>query len=211
MPRRYLKYLFLAISLMVVGGLAWHLTPQRGNVKPLLTQSVPPEKRPPAAETPGIPATLATDPPTRHHEATATGVRLVQDDGQRKKWSLTASSAEKPDVGHTLANGPRLTLFSNKGTSVTITSRQGTLDHQTREVAFVDEVYATDGQDLHLTTTLLRFDPQRRLLSTERFFHLTGKGVELSGIGLEVDQKTQQVKVLQKVKAVFSAGFRDLV
>ncbi|MBF0425801.1 MAG: LPS export ABC transporter periplasmic protein LptC [Magnetococcales bacterium] len=235
MSRRHVKYVFLGIALTVVAGLVWSLA-RPGLLPPPVdagdaahattaTMAMTSTNAPTAAAPHG--AAIATTPvtptaatpalagdqiaTTGHTAATVTGMHLVQDDGQRKKWSLTAKSAEKPDLGRVQALAPRLTLYSDKGTALFITADKGTLDNQSRAFAFIDDVHATDGQDLHLTTQALTYDPQRRLLGSDRPFRLVGRGFELTGIGFEVNQETQHVRVWQRVRVVFSDGFGDLV
>ncbi|MBF0135123.1 MAG: LPS export ABC transporter periplasmic protein LptC [Magnetococcus sp. DMHC-1] len=229
MPRRHMKYLFLGISLTIMGGLTWHLSFQGGSVHAPLSQTAafPPE--PPGTTSPvrqGVRAgsgagttphtsahanAHASATPDAHNEATATGIHLVQDDGQRQKWSLTAASAQKPDSGRILAMQPHLTVFTESGTEITITAHKGTFDNQSREMTFIGSVHITDGADLHLTTSQLRYDPQQHLFVTDRSFRATGRGIEVTGTGLEVYQDTQQIKVLQRVRAVFPDGFHDAV
>ncbi|MBF0177942.1 MAG: LPS export ABC transporter periplasmic protein LptC [Magnetococcales bacterium] len=280
MSQRYVKFLFLGVSLAVVGGVAWQLTSRQLSMDTPLARVLGQEAGGPAmgsrtagssetgsqgvgshaavsvagssgtgsqgvgsqaaasfeaaprtealsaagsaaahvrtAASPpdgssGVVASGVLVTPGVHHEAVATGLRLVQDDGQRQRWTLTAESAQKPDRGRTRAVEPRLTLFLERGSVLEVSAHEGTLDQQSREMAFMGDVHATDGGDLHLTTSLLRVDPARHLLETDQPFRLVGKGFELTGVGLEFNQDLQQVKVLQRVKAVILDGFRDLV
>ncbi|MBF0625341.1 MAG: LPS export ABC transporter periplasmic protein LptC [Magnetococcales bacterium] len=189
MMGRTIKHLLLAIALGVAGTLAW-LLGGAALERPLATV--------PLSETGVTPE--------------ATGIRLVQFDGQQQKWSLTAEGAQRLEQeGRTMAFKPRLAIHRKDSGPIHLTANRGMIEDATRRMVFFGDVLVEDVLKRRLITQRLHFDPAKQVLSTDGAFRLTMDRITLSGIGLEIHPRTRHLKVRQKVRAVFLEGLQDLV
>ncbi|MBF0109344.1 MAG: LPS export ABC transporter periplasmic protein LptC [Magnetococcales bacterium] len=175
----HLKYLFLALALLILAGLAWYLLQQSGG-GPLLMLKTGPE------------GAMVTDP------------SMVQFEGRETRWTLNAKSAVRARDDNIVIEQPHLEVYFKDGGKMMVTSRQGAVNNETHAVIFHGEVTATNGPFNVLTTNWLRFDPNRQILYTDQAFRLEGENHQLEGVGFTLDQETQILRVHDKVKVMFN-------
>lgn len=181
--QRYLKYGFLLVPVVVALAMGWHVNRTGQKIAP------PTEVTPPA------------------EEAMVTGIRMVQNDGERTEWSLAATKAEKGEPEWTLVRDPVLILYQEDGGEVRVTSREGAVHDHDRRMRFSRNILISDSEGRSLATEELRFDPEQRELTSEAWFLMSGEGMRLEGTGLRLDQKSKRLEVRRKVKVMFFNGF----
>ncbi|MBF0133476.1 MAG: LPS export ABC transporter periplasmic protein LptC [Magnetococcales bacterium] len=177
----YLKYLFLALALVIMLGLIWYLWRPLGLGKGQLLL-------------------LARGP----EGAMVTDLSMVQFEGRDTRWMLSAKSAVRAKDDNVVIERPHLEFFHGEGEKMDVTSRQGVVNDETRAVIFHGDVEATDGPFNRLTTNWLRFDPNVRILYTDQAFQLDGEHVQMQGVGFTLNQETRMIRVTSKVKVLFS-------
>lgn len=179
----HFKYLFLALALLVMLGSAWYLWRPFG-----LGSGV------------GQVFFLEAGP----EGAMVTDLSMVQFEGRETRWTLNAKSAVRARDDNVIIKQPRLEVNHNDGRKLEVTSRQGAVNNDTREVVFHGNVEVLDGPFNRLTTDWLRFDPNRRMLYTDQAFRLEGENVFLEGVGFTLNQETRVIRVTSKVKVMFN-------
>lgn len=181
--QRYVKYGFLLIPLAVATAMGWYVN-RTG-------KEVPPPIEPPGAA---------------DENTMLTGIRMVQNDGERMEWTLAATRAEKGEPDWTLVRDPVLILYQENGGEVRVTSREGAIHDKDRRMRFNRNILVMDAEGRSLATEEMRFDPARKELTSDAWFLMSGEGMRLEGTGLRLDQKSRRLEVKSKVKVMFFNG-----
>lgn len=185
--RRQAKYLFLFLPVVIFCAVAWYLvagarfsweissggTSATGNLS------------------------LGPDGPN------VTDIRLVQLDGERQAWVMTAPRAQRSGGDRTSIWEPILTAFPEGGGEMRITARRGVVNETSRAMVFQEGVVILDREGNRFTTERLEFDPDRSILSTDLPFQLEGPRLRLQGVGLRLYQNSGIMQVLQSARAEF--------
>lgn len=190
--RRRMKWLFLLAPLTILLAIAWYLSQGAR-----LTLDLPGDKGNLSAS-----ATLrmSSDGPN------VTDIRLVQLDGARQSWIMSAPRAQRTGEDRTLIWEPLLTAFPTSGGEIRITARRGEINELTRAMVFQEEVVLVDRDGNRFSTQLLTFDPDQRVLSTDHPFLLEGPRLRLQGVGFTLYQDSKRMLVQREVRAFFPDG-----
>ncbi len=128
-----------------------------------------------------------------HHVATRDGV---------KEWMLDAESAQYEKAGSkTVFKDICATFFLEGGRAVTLSSRDGVLLTDTKDMEIWGDVVARSGS-YELNTNKIRYDHKAQVLSTKTPIVIKGKGLEITGDRMTFDLQTEHVVVQGKVEAV---------
>ncbi|MBF0188011.1 MAG: LPS export ABC transporter periplasmic protein LptC [Magnetococcales bacterium] len=134
---------------------------------------------------------------------------MVHHDGVRTRWSLKAPSAERKDHDVTLVHKPKLILYREDMSQLSVHAHKGIVNNLTKQMVFSEGV-VIEADMGRLKTERIWFDPETRLLFTDSSFELTSERVELEGNGLNISQEARSLKVLDRVKVVFPGGLSDI-
>ena len=196
--------MFFFVILLMVAAVSWHLQNPFGGFQHVEKEACSPsfETRKPTANTSR--KEKACDPLQHASQANLegtliTGIHLLQLDGTRTQWSMDAPSAQDEGEERIVIHKPSLTIYKKDGQIVSVTSTKGSIDHRSRTIVFTGKVVATNGGQ-HLSTDILRFDPNERILYTERAFLLVSDHIRLEGVGLTLYQETKKLLVPHQVK-----------
>ncbi|MEO5331866.1 MAG: LPS export ABC transporter periplasmic protein LptC [Magnetococcus sp. YQC-5] len=184
--RASVKHFFLLLSLLIVACVFWYLK------RPYGLQL---DTAKPAELLAGAQGALITD------------IHLTQMDEQRMRWTLDAPSAQRGEDKQVVIHHPRFS-FSREGQStIVVTSDQGDVDTATGRMIFTGRVEAGDEQSGRLLTEELRFDPEKRILYTEKTFRMEREQMRLEGQGLTLNREAQTLTVDSHVKMTFPGTF----
>ena len=132
-------------------------------------------------------------------ETLVTHVRLFQFDGVDTQWTLEAPQARNEEEKGITVQQPSLTIHQKNGPKVSVTSVLGTINHHSRAMVFSGKVVAVNGTQ-RLSTDILRFDPDERILYTDREFLMVDGPMRLEGVGLTLYQEMKKLVIPRRVR-----------
>ncbi len=189
--RRHVKYLFLMIPLFVIAALFLNLQSPADLDQELKLED---EDLVEMRKQIGADGSLVTD------------VHLVQFDGKKSKWTMTAPRAERLKNGRIVVQRPQLNIYRDSvGPRWVVTANNGEIDNASRSMVFNEKVRVF-GTTRKLSTERLNYDPARRLLTTDQPFKMEDGSWKLQGVGLKLDQDLRQLTVLQQVQVIMPEG-----
>lgn len=120
----------------------------------------------------------------------------------KKRWTLSSDRAEYLRSSHLVRLTPVQLVFYDAGSfgDLTLTADYGELQEDTRQVDVRGNVVVTTGGGEQLTTESLRYDEQRRALTTAAPIHYLAAQMELTGVGLLIDLEKEVLVVKENVK-----------
>ncbi|MBW6509885.1 MAG: LPS export ABC transporter periplasmic protein LptC [Desulfuromonadales bacterium] len=124
----------------------------------------------------------------------------TQDD--RKRWTLVADRAEYLRSSNLVRLNPVQLTFYQAGAfgDLTLTATHGELQEDTRQLDIWGDVVIVGEGGERLQTESLRYDDQRRQLSTAAPIHYRAPRMELTGVGLLVDIEKNTMRVKKDVR-----------
>ena len=118
------------------------------------------------------------------------------------RWTLRADQAEVYDQkGITLMRKVVIQLFSKDG-DWTVTSDEGTLDNNKRDVTLTGNVVIRSNDGLEMKTAALAWDNEHRTLSTDDPVQISREGTTITGRGLAVRMQEESAAIRQNVRVV---------
>ena len=120
------------------------------------------------------------------------------------RWTLNADQAEVYDQkGVTLMRKVTVQVFSKDG-DWTVTSDEGTLDNNRRDVALNGNVIIRSNDGLEMRTATLGWDNEKRALSTKDPVTISRQGTTITGKGLTVQMQEETAEVQENVRVVIT-------
>jgi LPS export ABC transporter protein LptC len=120
------------------------------------------------------------------------------------RWTLNADQAEVYDQkGITLMRKVTIQVFSKDG-DWTVTSDEGTLDNNKRDVSLKGNVIIRSSDGLEMRTATLGWDNEKRALSTNDPVTISREGTTITGTGLAVQMQDETAAIQKKVRVVIS-------
>jgi lipopolysaccharide export system protein LptC len=120
------------------------------------------------------------------------------------RWTLNADQAEVYDQkGLTLMRKVTIQIFSKDG-DWTVTSDEGTLDNNRRDVGLQGNVIIRSSDGLEMRTATLGWDNEKRALSTKDPVTISQEGTTITGKGLAVQLQEETAAVQEKVRVVIT-------
>jgi LPS export ABC transporter protein LptC len=120
------------------------------------------------------------------------------------RWTLNADQAEVYDQkGVTLMRKVMVQVFSKDG-DWTVTSDEGTLDNNRRDVALSGNVIIRSSDGLEMQTATLGWDNEKRALSTKDPVRISRQGTTITGKGLTVQMQEETAAIQEKVRVVIT-------
>ena len=173
--------LVILVSLCGVGILAWYTVAPKGG------------KTPPAGG-PASPADLKLD--RLRYTETRDGV---------KEWELEAASAQyfKED-GTVVLEKVRAAFFGKSEQTYTLEGEKGRFNTQTKAIEAFDGVKLETSDGYRLETQTLRYQADKRELSTGDPVEMQGPQGKITGTGLIVHLDQQRMKILREVTVVLT-------
>ena len=120
------------------------------------------------------------------------------------RWTLNADQAEVYDQkGITLMRKVTVQVFSKDG-DWTVTSDEGTLDNDRRDVSLKGNVIIRSSDGLEMRTATLGWDNEKRALSTTDPVTISREGTTITGKGLTVQMQEETAAIQQNVRVVIT-------
>ena len=120
------------------------------------------------------------------------------------RWTLNADQAEVYDQkGVTLMRKVTVQVFSKDG-DWTVTSDEGTLDNNRRDVALKGNVIIRSSDGLEMRCSTLAWDNEKRALSTQDPVTINRQGTTITGKGLTVQMQEETAAIQEKVRVVIT-------
>ncbi len=120
------------------------------------------------------------------------------------RWTLNADQAEVYDQkGITVMRKVVVQVFSRDG-DWTVTSDEGTLDNNRRDVSLKGNVVIRSSDGLEMRTATLGWDNENRALATDDAVEISREGTTITGRGLAVRMKDETAAVRQNVRVVIT-------
>jgi LPS export ABC transporter protein LptC len=155
------------------------------------TMAPPPEKKIPM---PDSQADLKLD--RVHYTETREGV---------KEWELEATSAQYFKGESTvLLDKVKATFFGKEGQTVRLVGEKGKFNPQTKEMELFDGIRLESGDGYQMRTRSLKYQAEKRELSTTDAVEIEGPQLRVEGIGLIVELDRQYLHVLRQVTTTLS-------
>ena len=120
------------------------------------------------------------------------------------RWTLNADQAEVYDQkGITVMRKVVIQVFSRDG-DWTVTSDEGTLDNNRRNVTLTGNVVIRSSDGLEMRTATLGWDNEHRALATDDAVEISREGTTITGMGLAVRMQEETAAVGRNVRVVIS-------
>ena len=180
---RRLSTLFLVCFLAVLAGLsgvvAWRITGRRGAPTPV-------------------------QQPAQQAEYQIKEVHINETLEGNLRWTLNADQAEVYDQkGITVMQKVVVQLFSKDG-GWTVTSDEGTLDNNRRDVSLKGNVVIRSSDGLEMRTPTLQWNNEQRSLATDDDVQISREGTTITGKGLTVQMKEESAEIRRNVRVVIN-------
>ena len=177
---RLLLGVLILASLATVGGIVWRAT-----------------KPPQGLEVPKEPATSA--------DLKLDRVRYTETRQGVKEWELEADSAFYfKDQSTVNLEKVRATFYGKDEEIYVLVGEKGKFNTQTKEIEVYSGVQIDSNKGYRMRTESLKYQPDKRELSTPERVEMHGPQFQLSGVGLIVDLDKERVKVLDQVSTTLS-------
>jgi LPS export ABC transporter protein LptC len=149
-------------------------------------------------------APASVQQPPQQAEYQIKDVRINETLDGNLRWTLNADQAEVYDQkGITVMRKVVIQVFSRDG-DWTVTSDEGTLDNNRRDVTLTGDVVIRSSDDLEMRTPTLTWNNELRALSTDDPVNISQKGTTITGLGLAVNMREETAAVHQKVRVVIT-------
>ena len=120
------------------------------------------------------------------------------------RWTLNADQAEVYDQkGITVMQKVVVQLFSKDG-GWTVTSDEGTLDNNRRDVSLKGNVVIRSSDGLEMRTPTLQWNNEQRALATDDDVQISREGTTITGKGLTVQMKEESAEIRRNVRVVIN-------
>jgi LPS export ABC transporter protein LptC len=149
-------------------------------------------------------APAPVQPPSQQAEYQIKEVHINETLDGNLRWSLNADQAEVYDQkGITVMRKVVIQLFSREG-NWTVTSDEGTLHNDRRDVALTGNVLIRSSDGLEMRTATLGWNNQRRVLWTDDSVEISQKGTTITGLGLAVRMQEETAAIRRNVRVVIT-------
>ena len=120
------------------------------------------------------------------------------------RWTLNADQAEVYDQkGITVMRKVVVQVFSRDG-DWTVTSDEGTLDNNRRDVSLKGNVVIRSSDGLEMRTPTLQWNNEQRALATDDDVQISREGTTITGKGLTVQMKEESAEIRRNVRVVIN-------
>lgn len=133
------------------------------------------------------------------------GFRYTETSKGVKRWDLSADRAEfNKQSNSTTLSGVRLTIAGGKGTGdLHITADRADYNNGTRDVVMSGNVHGRSSKGMEFSVPRVAYVASRSQLETTERVHFKDAGLELEGVGMELQTQTRRFKLMKDVSAVY--------
>jgi LPS export ABC transporter protein LptC len=129
-------------------------------------------------------------------------IHYVETKGDKKEWELRAKSGQHfRQEDYTTLQDLTVTFYAEEGRIITLKGDEGSMKGR-KEIEVRGNVVITSSDGYRVTTDSLRYEAEQQRIFTDDPITLQGKGLQVKGVGVVVDLKTQKLRILRKVQTV---------
>jgi LPS export ABC transporter protein LptC len=129
-------------------------------------------------------------------------IHYVETKGDKKEWELRAKSGQHfRQDDYTTLQDLTVTFYAEEGRILTLRGNEGSMKGR-KEIEVRGDVVITSSDGYRVTTDSLRYEEEKQQIFTEDPIRMEGKGVQVQGVGVVVNLKTQKLFILRKVQTV---------
>ena len=129
-------------------------------------------------------------------------IHYVETKGDKKEWELRAKSGQHfRQDDYTTLQDLTVTFYAEQVRIITLRGDEGSMKGR-KEIEVRGNVVITSSDGYRVLTDSLRYEEEKRRIFTEDPILMEGKGVQVKGIGIEVDLTTKKLFILRKVQTV---------
>jgi LPS export ABC transporter protein LptC len=122
------------------------------------------------------------------------------------QWELDAAAAElETGTGKMILQSPKVIFFLDDGTQVNLTAREGILFTRNKNIEVRGNVRLKNNR-YTLTTDVLAYEHDRRLLKSDAPVQIAGRDIELNAATLIYDLNTDQARFVGRVEGKLFAN-----
>jgi LPS export ABC transporter protein LptC len=128
-------------------------------------------------------------------------VRLVEDKHGQKTWELEANSVNQYEAQNIMVlEDVKATFYTKEGRILYLTSKQGKLYQDSKNVDLIGDVVLTSNDGYQLKTQSAFYRHAENIVSTPDPVEIEGEQVHLTGKGMLVNVEAKTVRILSQVK-----------
>jgi LPS export ABC transporter protein LptC len=135
------------------------------------------------------------------------GVHLLENDKDRKGWELFAEEATGSKDEQWMLKKVKVRFYSDEVSSFTVTGDVGEVDGQSKDMTIRGNVITESSNGYFFETSELRYQAENKKLYSSDSVNMrgpddqNGKGLTLTGLGLEIYVADSKIKILHQVEA----------
>jgi len=178
---RFFVGIIILVSMGLVALMAWRTL-------------APPERRDVPAAVPATSADLKLD-----------RLRYTETREGKKEWELEATTAQYfKEENSVILDQVKATFFGKNGETYILRGEKGKFNTRTKAMEVFGGIELDSSDGYHLRTKSLKYQAERRELSTSDPIEMNGPRIRVEGIGLIVELDRQRLKVLHQVTTTLS-------
>jgi LPS export ABC transporter protein LptC len=117
-----------------------------------------------------------------------------------KEWELEATCAQYfKEESTVFFDNVKATFFGKNGETYVLVGEKGKFNPQTKAIEVFNGITLSSSDGYQMRTRSLKYQAEKRELSTSDAVEITGPQLRVEGIGLIVELDRQQMKVLHQV------------
>ncbi len=143
-----------------------------------------------------VPRVSASDATQVLHE-----VRFMEDKHGQKTWELEAKSIRQYEGQNMMVlEDVKLTFYAKEGRILYLTSKQGKVYQDSKNVDLIGDVVLTSNDGYALKTQSASYRHGEKIVSTPDPVEIEGEQIQMTGKGMLVNVEAKTFKILSQVK-----------
>ncbi len=128
-------------------------------------------------------------------------VRFVEDKHGQKTWELEAKSVQQYEGQNIMVlEDVKLTFYAKEGRIFYLTSKQGKVYQDSKNVDLIGDVMLTSNDGYKLKTQSASYRHQENIVSTPDPVEIEGEQIRMTGKGMLVNVEAKTLRILSQVK-----------
>jgi lipopolysaccharide export system protein LptC len=128
-------------------------------------------------------------------------VRFVEDKHGQKTWELEANSVRQYQEQNIMVlEDVKLTFYAKEGRIFYLTSKQGKVYQDSKNVDLIGDVVLTSNDGYQLKTPSASYRHVEKIISTADPVEIEGEQIRMTGKGMLVSMEAKTLKILSQVK-----------
>jgi len=130
--------------------------------------------------------------------------RMVEMEGDKKKWELEADVAEYfTDKKFSLFKEVKVIFYDKEGNEIILTGKEGKVFTETKDIEIKKDVQIINNEGNKLNTESLFYNSKTKIANTSDPVKFEGNEFILTGNGARLDVETGKIAILNNVNSTF--------